>query len=65
MIEVILKYDLFEQINSNWDYIFQTTIGNYFDTATFDIWRFFRIFAKNWGGYFLHKRLMYGNKGSI
>lgn len=50
MIEVILKYDLFEQINSNWDYIFQTTIGNYFDTATFDIWRFFRIFAKNWGG---------------
>jgi len=49
MIEVILKYDLFEQINSNWDYIFQTTIGNYFDTATFDIWRFFRIFAKNWG----------------
>lgn len=64
MIEVILKYDLFEQINSNWDYIFQTTIGNYFDTATFDIWRFFRIFAKNWGD-FLHKRLMYGNKGSI
>lgn len=64
MIEVILKYDLFEQINSNWDYIFQTTIGNYFDTATFDIWRFFRIFAKNWGGV-LHKRLMYGNKGSI